>query len=203
MKLLDIKKLKHLLFLYRYEIPHITNIRCSSFIEENSINVAPDGEEKLMATVLHHELIFCTDEQIKIVGELDHLFENFFSLQSVDGLLRLDTSDVKSISHLFYRCRNLTDISGLQFWNTSNIERMDFTFMGCKKLSNISPLQGWKTENVVDAYFTFAYCSSIKEKGVIEHWTFPKMTLPQNRLMFPPEDPFVKIYLGSDETDCE
>lgn len=203
MKSLDIKKLKHLLFLYRYEIPHITNIRCSADEEENSINVAPDGEDELMVTVLPRELIFCTDEQIKIVGELDHLFENFFSLQSVDGLLKWDTSEVKSISYLFYRCRSLTDISGLQFWNTSNVERMDSTFMGCEKLSNTSPLQSWKTEKVVDAYFAFAYCSSIKEKEVIEHWTFPKMTFPQNRLMIPPEDPFVKIYLSSDDTDCE
>lgn len=162
-----------------------------------------DGEDELMATVLHHELIFCTDEQIKIVGELDHLFENFFSLQSVDGLLKWDTSEVKSINRLFYRCRNLTNISGLQFWNTSNIERMDSAFMGCEKLSDISPLQSWNTKNMIDAYFAFAYCSSIKEKEAIEHWTFPKMTFPQNRFMFPPEDPFVKIYLSSDETDCE
>lgn len=203
MKLLDIKKLKYLLFLYRYETPYITNIRCSLDKVENGINVAMDGEDELMATVLHHELIFCTDESIKVVGNLDHLFENFFSLQAVDGLRTWYVSNVKSISHLFYRCRNLTDISGLQSWNTSNIERMDSTFMGCEKLSDISPLQGWNTEKVEDAYFMFAYCSSIQNKEVVERWGFPKMTFPQNHLMFPPEDPFVKIYLNSGETDCE
>ncbi len=72
-------------------------------------------------------------------------FAGCTSLKNVN-LSKLDTSDVTNMSYMFNNCYSLTTIEGIAGLNTSNVTEMDMMFYCCEKLE--ANLSGWTVTKV-------------------------------------------------------
>ena len=68
---------------------------------------------------------------------LDSMFKECKSLESLTELSKLKTDKVKSMKDLFNGCSKLTDISDISNWNTKDVKYMNNFFKGCSSLDQI------------------------------------------------------------------
>ena len=66
-----------------------------------------------------------------------YLFSNFSNLVSIDGLEKLNTSNVTNMVAMFERCRNLATLD-LSHFDTSKVESMNSIFFYCEKIENLN-----------------------------------------------------------------
>ena len=103
--------------------------------------------------------------KIKIEGKVHtgksarQYFNDFTSLESIDGLAGLDTSAATDMALMFCNCKNLTslDLSG---FDTSHVTDMQNMFDGCSSLTSLN-LKGFDTSQVKTMYAMFENCSSL------------------------------------------
>ena len=108
--------------------------------------------------------------KIKIEGKVHtgksarQYFNDFTSLESIDGLAGLDTSAATDMALMFCNCKNLTslDLSG---FDTSHVTDMQNMFDGCSSLTSLD-LSDFDTSNVTDMHYMFYDCSSLKSLDV-------------------------------------
>ena len=81
------------------------------------------------------------------------------SLQSITGLLYLNTSEVTNMSHMFEGCASLSGLN-LSSFNTSQVTRMIAMFDGCSGLSSLN-LSGFNTSQVTRMDDMFRYCTGL------------------------------------------
>mgnify|MGYP003294823830 CR=1 FL=1 len=93
------------------------------------------------------------------------LFFGYGQVQTIDGLNKLDMSDVTDMSTMFYGCSALQSLT-LPDWDTSNVTSMFQMFAGCSTLPSLT-LPDWDTSKVRDMSQMFAGCSAL-----------PSLTLP-------------------------
>ena len=87
-------------------------------------------------------------------------FGNFASLQSIEGLDKLDTSRVVNAEFVFTFCGNLQALD-LTSWNVSRVTSMHGMFQGCASLSTLD-LSTWDTSNVEKMSVMFNECDSLR-----------------------------------------
>ena len=88
-----------------------------------------------------------------------HWFENFTSLNSVQGIENLKTANVTDMSCMFYLCMNLEHLA-VDGFNTSNVTDMQYMFGSCSKLKDLE-LQSFNTENVTNMKGMFTSCEQL------------------------------------------
>ena len=118
--------------------------------------------------------------------DISHWFKDMGKLRVIEGLERLDCSNVRSMGYAFCGCRKLasldlssfdtskvSDMSGMFFtceslksldlssFDTSRVWNMDSMFNGCRKLASLD-LSSFDTSKVSDMSGMFFTCESLK-----------------------------------------
>ncbi len=90
---------------------------------------------------------------------LSGLFKDIYGLQEINGLDKLDTTNVTDMSSMFYGRSGLTalDVSG---FNTANVTDMSSMFYGCSGLTALD-IKGFNTANVTNMSSMFGGCSGL------------------------------------------
>ena len=92
------------------------------------------------------------------------LFDSCKNLKEIQGLEKLDTSQVTDMSWMFSKCYSLEelDVSG---FDTGNVTNMSYMFDSCDKLTNLN-INGLDTSNVTNMWEMFSECLSLEELDV-------------------------------------
>ena len=88
-----------------------------------------------------------------------HWFNDLKSLQSIEGLLYLNTSKVIWMSYMFSGCSSLTSLD-LSNFDTSNVMSMGCMFSKCSSLTAIN-LSSFDTSKVTNMWEMFSSCRSL------------------------------------------
>ena len=97
-----------------------------------------------------------------------------FPGRSLD-LSHLDTSNVKNMEEMFSQCDSLQSLTGLNNWNTSSVTSMTSMFYNCYSLISLD-LSGFDTSNVTDMSGMFFICLNLKELD-IRNFDMNKVTM--------------------------
>ena len=85
------------------------------------------------------------------------------SLENIEGLEKLDTSNVTDMTRMFHNCSvQSLDISG---FNTSNVQKMDFAFAYLTNLSELD-VSGFNTSSATSMRWMFGCDYNVKELDV-------------------------------------
>ena len=90
---------------------------------------------------------------------LQRLFAGFPNLTTIEGLERLDTSNVVDMSHMFLGSNGLTNLD-LSSLDTSNVTSMIGMFAHMDNLTSLN-LSNWDTSNVIYMWSMFQYARSL------------------------------------------
>ena len=176
----------------------------NSYMAENNTEVAEYYE---IQNIVDNEYtdehpIWSSDSNITTVKILNNIapkttacwFYGLCNLTSMDGLEKINTSNVTNMSWMFYDCTRLTSLN-LNNFNTSNVTDMSFMFTNCTRLtsldlssfdtSNVTDMSGmfgssddyemglvtlnissFNTSNVTDMEGMFAFCNQLEELDV-------------------------------------
>ncbi|SCB92403.1 surface protein [Bifidobacterium bohemicum] len=107
---------------------------------------------------------------IKAPSSMQQLFGGLESLRGIDGLDKIDTSNVNNMSDLFADDPHLTDFSGLLHWDVSNVAYMDSMFGWDSALADLKPLAGWDVSNVKSMGSMFVWDSALADLGPLRGW---------------------------------
>lgn len=124
-------------------------------------------------------------------------FNGFSSLESIQGLDKVDTSEVTKMYGLFAGCSKFTemDLRGLDTssvtdmsnmfddcsrltslnlsgWDTSSVTHMECMFYGCSSLTALD-ISGWDVSSVTHTEEMFSGCSSLKTIYASEYFEAP------------------------------
>ena len=86
-------------------------------------------------------------------------FKDFSNVRSIQGLDKLDTSNVTNMVEMFYNCSALESLD-LSNFDTSNVEGIDRLFYGCSALTELD-LESFNTKKTTSMYQMFANCSAL------------------------------------------
>ena len=99
---------------------------------------------------------------------------NCTSLQTVNGLEKIDTSEVTNMNNMFGHCQNLKSLD-LSNWNTSKVTNMSYMFNGCHKLSEIKGIESWDTSKITTMNNMFDTCLNLISLD-LSNWNTSKVT---------------------------
>ena len=86
-------------------------------------------------------------------------FNECTSLDNIDGIVNLNTSEVENMSNMFSQCRSLQSLDVSHF-NTSKVTDMSGMFYDCSVLTSLD-VSHFNTEKVEDMNSMFSQCSSL------------------------------------------
>ena len=92
------------------------------------------------------------------------LFKKLTKLTEIEGLAKLDTSDVTDMSEMFYDCYALTKLD-LSNFNTSNVESIVDMFFYCRNLTTLD-LSNFNTQKVTHMGGAFQECQKLKKLDI-------------------------------------
>lgn len=95
------------------------------------------------------------------VETLNNLFQGCINLQTIVGLEKWVTPNLKYIGMMFQNCQSLTSVD-LSSFNTSKVEAFSSLFSYCKSLTSVD-LTNWDLSMVVDTNQMFAFCENLTE----------------------------------------
>ena len=113
------------------------------------------GESPIEKVVIETEIV---------LQDIKYWFCNCTKLTEIEGIEKLDTSNVTSMNNLFYNCKSLTDLD-LSHFDTSNVTNMSWMFNGCNSLINLD-VSSFDTSNVTTMELMFIYCRSLTNLDV-------------------------------------
>ena len=87
-------------------------------------------------------------------------FKDMLSLQTIEGMSYLNTSEVTTMSSMFYNCSKLTSLD-LSSFNTAKVTSMGSMFWKCSNLQTIIVGDGWNTSAVRDSKTMFSRCTKL------------------------------------------
>ena len=99
---------------------------------------------------------------------------NNTSLTTINGLDKLDTSNVTNMRSLFRHCEALTSLN-LNGFNTSKVTNMNNMFGSCQALTSLD-LYSFNTANVTDMKYMFNDCSALSSIYVSNKWNTNSVT---------------------------
>ena len=108
-------------------------------------------------------------------------FINFKKLKSIDGLDRLETSEVTDMSYMFAGCSELTlKQNDLLRFFPENVVSMAYMFYGCSKMTELY-LEAFNTNNVKNMTGMFSNCPNLKAIYVdADLWNTQQVTTGDN-----------------------
>ena len=113
------------------------------------------------------------DESFKTDGysisSMNGFFEYCRSLETVEGLGNLNTSNLTNVMNMFDYCSSLKSVDFTGF-NTSNVISMMNMFYYCDELTELD-LSSFNTKSVTDMSWMFYGCSSLEKIFVSENFT--------------------------------
>ena len=92
--------------------------------------------------------------------DTSYLFCYLTSLESIENLQYLNTSEVTDMKYMFYGCGSLQDLC-LSHFDTRNVTNMESMFSGCSSLSELD-LSSFDTHKVTDMSNMFSGCIKIQ-----------------------------------------
>ncbi len=92
-------------------------------------------------------------------SNLSGLFCEFTSLETINNIGNLNSSNVTDMSRMFVGCSSLTTLD-LRGWNTSNVTDMSHMFKGCSLLATLY-ISGWDMSEVTNTISMFEGCSKL------------------------------------------
>jgi surface protein len=95
------------------------------------------------------------------------------SLQTIEGMSYLNTSEVTNMSSMFYGCK-LTSLD-LSHFNTANVTDMIGMFDSCSELTSLD-LSSFNTAKVTSMSTMFRACSNLVTIYVGDDWSTTKVT---------------------------
>ena len=93
-----------------------------------------------------------------------YLFAGLYKLTEIEGIDKIDTSNVVDMQHMFDGCQSLTNLD-LSSFNTTCVENMNSMFLDCQKLESldVSSFDPEMVENEFTCVDMFKNCSSLTE----------------------------------------
>ncbi len=112
---------------------------------------------------------------VKIIPEndLNELFQNFKSLNSIEGLEHVNTLGVTTMNSMFAFCLSLTYID-VSYFNLRNTRDISYMFYSCRSIRSIV-MSGWNTENAKSMSAMFTNCVSLTNLDLSD-WNTEKVT---------------------------
>ena len=89
------------------------------------------------------------------------LFAGLENLKEIDGLDKIDTTDVESMAGMFYNCKSLEKID-ISSFNTSKLKNTSSMFNGCENLTTIYVNDTWNLDKVEYSDNMFKDCFKIE-----------------------------------------
>ncbi|WP_413522077.1 BspA family leucine-rich repeat surface protein [Brochothrix thermosphacta] len=99
------------------------------------------------------------EDGVTFKNNSNNLFNGLKELTTIEGLEKVDTSNVTSMSSMFNDCSSLTTLDVSNF-DTSNVTNMSAMFSGCSSLT-ILDVSNFDTSNVTNMSTMFSGCSSL------------------------------------------
>jgi surface protein len=133
-------------------------------------------------------------EPIKANANSRSLFEGLTELVSIEGIEKLNVSEVVNMRGMFYNVSAIQELN-LSSWNVSNVNSMFDMFTGTTLLRKIN-LSNWDTTNVVDMTRIF------DRNNVLEELTLGEKTLfkGDTYLTEKNDSVFTGIWVGPNDT---
>ena len=119
-------------------------------------------QDKITKINIEGEITFEEGTLLSCLFE-DHSFTGD-SLKEINGLDKLDTSNVTDMRYMFFNCEALENLD-LSSWDTSNVANMGYMFLNCEALKSLD-LSKWDTSNVTDMSCMFEDCYNLKTLDV-------------------------------------
>ncbi len=130
-----------------------------------SYDISQDGDESVMTYLVQNSedstYIAYIQSNGKTIANKNskYLFQDFISLESIEGLENLNTSDVTDMSYMFNNCNKLVSLNVGDF-DTSKVTDMSYMFNNCSKLTSLN-VGSFDTSNVTYISYMFNKCSSL------------------------------------------
>ncbi|MDF7663366.1 BspA family leucine-rich repeat surface protein [Bifidobacterium sp. ESL0763] len=112
---------------------------------------------------------------VTVNGPVNQLFENMGSLKEIDGLEKVDTSNVTDMSQMFEGDKSLTEADGLSAWDTSKVTDMNSMFDGAG-FYQLPDLSSWDTSRVTNMTMMFNLMPNLRSVGDLSGWNVSKVT---------------------------
>ena len=119
-------------------------------------------------------------EFIDIVGwkttslkTFDNLFHHCHKLKNINGIGKLDISNVIRASNVFQECWELENVD-LSNWDVSNVTNFYYLFGQCYQLKTVN-ISGWKTSSLTSFNTIFTSCKKLEEIVGIEDLDMSKV----------------------------
>ena len=112
---------------------------------------------------------------ISNVTNISYMFYGCISLNKLDDISKWDTSNVSNMSYMFYKCNSLQSLSNISYWNIANVSNMSHMFYECTSLCNFPDISLWKTNNVINMSYFFCKCSKLVNLPKISIWNTEKV----------------------------
>ena len=126
------------------------------------------------------------------VTDMTGMFQYCEKLTSLD-LSSWNTASVEKMTNLFYNCKLLESLTLSSFFTTANVTGMGSMFYGCEKLSSLD-LSSFNTEKVTLMEEMFYGCTSLTE---LDLSTFNTANVTDMNAMFYGDTNLKTIYVGS------
>ena len=91
---------------------------------------------------------------------MERWFEGCTNLSKIEGLNKLDTSNVTDMGNMFNGCSGLTSLD-LSSFNTANVTGMEYMFYGCSGLTSLK-VSNFNTANVTTMECMFWRCGALE-----------------------------------------
>ena len=118
-------------------------------------------------------------------------FNGYYSLENIEGIEYLNTSEVTNMDNMFQNCRSLTSLDVSHF-ETSNVTSMGGMFNWCQSLTSLD-LSHFNTENVEAMESMFSTCQSLTS---LDLSSFNTEKVGIMMYMFASSDLLKTIYVG-------
>ena len=138
----------------------------------NEVIVYPEWENNDIATP-STRVVFDPSFAAVRPTSCKYWFLNFFSLNVIEGLQYLNTSEVTSMYDMFANCSTLTTLDVTTF-DTRQVTDMGSMFQGCSSLTTLN-LGSFNTDKVDNMIDMFKNCTNLKTIYVNSHWTTPSV----------------------------
>ncbi|MCJ1980934.1 BspA family leucine-rich repeat surface protein [Lactococcus piscium] len=119
-------------------------------------------DDKAIDKKLIKKIIFTGET--KAPKKSNGLFKKLTKLTEIEGLAKLDTSDVTDMSEMFYDCYALTKLD-LSYFNTSNVESIVDMFFFCASLESLD-LSNFNTQKITHMGGAFQECQKLKKLDI-------------------------------------
>lgn len=129
--------------------PRVISFSHNTFSSDYAYDLSAAQDESILLYLNNDEVIITnkTNTNIKTSNDLSKLFYNLNSLEEINNLNYLDTSNCENMSSMFEYCDQLKTIDVSSF-NTSSVKDMSYMFSNIQNCTSIGDITNWDVSNV-------------------------------------------------------